>query len=231
MPSPDACSHTLPSTGTTLTIHAPPHPNPHHPYMSLYTHSIVSRPSHHLNSMLAESAHISGHLLNLFPAGYCWRGPPCSTLHVQPLFSTQRLDLHSREGAHSLLQYNHSFYLYPTLPAIFNAKLCAAWKARENSSCSNSLIHQSILFHSSSLFVFVIEGSTWNWIVLGFHGRRLWLCRETETICGFQLETAFIPPPLYSKWTSELLEVFIFYLFLSCKHCMWHNLTVNRVVI
>lgn len=55
-------------------------------------------------------------------------------------------------------------------------------------------------------------------------------CRERETICGFRLETAFISPPLYTKRASELLEVLIF-LFIQfiCKHCMWLNLTVNRV--
>lgn len=36
-------------------------------------------------------------------------------------------------------------------------------------------------------------------------------CRERLFVA--QLETAFISPPLYSIWTSELLEVFIFYVF------------------
>lgn len=118
MPSPDASinwhysNHSYPHTQRHKHPRPPSQPH-HHPNMSPYTHFIVSRSSHHLNSLLAESAHISSHLLTLFPAGYCWWGPPCPTLHVQPLFSTQRLDFHSGKGAHTLLQHNRSFLPLP----------------------------------------------------------------------------------------------------------------------
>lgn len=163
----------------------PPHHHPH-PYMSPHTHSIVSQTSHHLNSLPAESAHVSGHLLNLFPAGYCWRVPPCPTLHVQPLFSTQCLDFHSNKEHTPSSSTVTLSCLYPPLPAVFNAKLSATWKARESRSCSNSHVHQSVLFHSSSLHcVFIIEGLAWNWIVLGFHGRRLWLVQRERVFVAF----------------------------------------------
>lgn len=184
-------------------------------YMSRYTHSIVSWTSHYLNSLLAESAKISGHLLNLFPAGYCWRGPPCPTLHVQPLFSTQRLDFHSREGAHSLLQHNRSFLPLPYSTRRFQCQTVCCMESPGklfllqltyiNLFCS-TVLHClfSLLkdwLETEECWVSMEEGCGW--------------CKESErmTICGFQLETAFISPPLYSKWTSDLLQVFIFYLF------------------
>lgn len=196
MTSADACPRTLPSTGTTLTIHvhtprdtsSPLHPPTLTPtltwghtltpsWVRLLTTSTASRLSQPTSPAIYSTFFQPATVDESHPA------PPCMSSHFSP--HSVLTFIQNKEHTPSSSTVTLSC-LYPPLPAVFNAKLSATWKARESRSCSNSHVHQSILFHSSSLHcVFIIEGLAWNWIVLGFHGRRLWLVQRERLFVAF----------------------------------------------
>lgn len=173
MPSPDACSRTLPSTGANVAT-------PPTTLMSPYTHSIDFSPPQQ------SAGRVRPHLRPFtqpFSSRLLLTRPTLPRPAAALRHTTSTL---FQEKAHTPSSNTIALSrLYPAVPAVFSAKLSAAWKARESCSCSNSHVHQSILFHSSSLFVFIIEGSAWNWIVLGFHGRRLWLVQKERLFVAF----------------------------------------------
>lgn len=216
MPSPDACSNALPSTGTTLAIHVPPPPPPrqtplHEPVHSLHRESAFS-PTQQF------AGWVSPHLWPFtqpFSSQLLLTRPTLPHLACPTTFFHTKSCMQEKEHTSS---YNTIilFCLYPTLLAVFNAKLSAVWKARQNRSCSNSHLRQSFLFHSSSLFVFVIEGSTWSWIVLGFHGRRMRLVHRERLFVAFNwrqpsfLLLLFTANGHQNCWKSSFFMYFFF---------------------
>lgn len=149
--------------------------------------------------------------------------PPCMSSHFSP--HSVLTFIQNKEHTPSSCTVTLSC-LYP-LPAVFNTKLSATWKARENHYCSNSHIHQSILFHSSSLHcVFIIEGLAWNWIVLGFHGRRLWLVQRERLFVAFDWRQPsflllFTPNGHQNCWTSRffIYSAYMQTLYVTQSHC------------
>lgn len=120
-----------------------------------------------------------------FPPGYCWRGPPCPTQLAQPLFST-RLDFHSRVQEHTPSSNTTALsYLCPTLPAVSLTPKSLAVRGKPGKLTWTHTYIGIHLFHSFSLFAFIIEGLAWNWIALGFHGRRLWLVQRERLFVAF----------------------------------------------
>lgn len=171
MSSPDACYWPLPHIQRYKDV-APPHP--------LHNDSDFSPPPQSAGWVSPPSPAIYS---TLFSTRLLLRRPtlphparPATFLHTTTWLSFKR------EGAPSLLQHNRSFL---PLPAGNNGTQSAAWKARESHSSSSSLKHQYILFHGSLLFVLIIEGSAWNRVALGFHGRRLWLMKRERLFVAF----------------------------------------------
>lgn len=166
---------------TSSETQAAPPPPLHEPVHSLHRES-DSPPQ---QSAGWVSPHLR-HLLNLFfqPATVdeAHPAPPCMSSHFSPHSILTCIQEKEHTPSSNTIPLS---CLFPVLPAVFNAKLSAARKARESCSCSNSHVHQSILFHSSPLFVFIIEGLALNWIVLGFHGRRLWLVQRESRFVAF----------------------------------------------